>query len=658
MSGERLEKLKKAMVKGDLNNPKTGKALEPKEIVKLAGANWALSFERFEALKKALKKGLDIDLTDPKTGKDLEPNQIAKLAELYCSLSFKPAEFYRKANHVVESQKNDNAPLTQEKLVEAVKLSNQGDAELDADQAQLEVGRLLAEACEHGDDVLELPRDQSKARRYGRVERSNNLNYLKAARTGQKKKWTTARIYLILGWFTSFRLFFVRSNRIANYFQDGFLVNRVIDVGNEFGNVVINSITQNLDKIAWWASLSYAVELIFDIGVMLRTAFWPTREEKENNPSAWSRVVNTFKKDDRIPRMVNASVWFAINCACWFVAPPLAAILNLALFTFDFGPDIYKYYRDKWKHDNLLIRIKTRINELKAEIPLVKKLAPDEVLSLQQKIASLQQVQARLEVEKQNVMAVRKRALFVTGLILVGMAILLIPQFASVTTLIAVAATTFFAVATVLGVRQAMTKKYGPILSKSAGETQDSMSPRKRAFLIFCLILAGIAVVTVPHLVAATAVTALVVQVVAASIAMLGSLIGGLGNRIRLEIKKKPSKPEISDQEYQSILSSKVNYRESPVGEKSPDSIAIPEPLFRSRREVETPAALASTTRVALITRFNELNPRPSIQPPIVQEPRSEGGAARLRQLFFCCSKKPAISQVEVLPSSYLGKHA
>lgn len=338
---------------------------------------------RQKKLKK-IKKTLDFDL-----GANITAEETVEMADLFCTLKFK-----RKTQHNSEEEKVDA-------LIED-----------DAAQHQERVARRLAGHYDHGHAELGISRDPWRARKYGR-------------RKYPPTKKRTENIYEGLRLLTSFRLFILRANRIADYVNT-----------NWFLNTVCKSATDHISTITNIAGISYAIELLADFAVLARTIFFPTKKEEKNNPSALSRVKNTLKKDNRIPRMANAAVWFGVNMAGFFITAGLSAILNISLFAFDVCNDTYKAWRDRSKH----VRFEKAIQTKKTAI--IDKMVntqdnPTQYNALDAELNKYDLIEKRIEENKRTVMNKRYYAIAISIVLLIGMSFVLFPPAGAAATVLA-----------------------------------------------------------------------------------------------------------------------------------------------------------------------------------------------------------------------------
>lgn len=329
---------------------------------------------------------------------DVSTRDLVKIAEIYCTLKF-------------IQQKKDNQELNEE---EERAEAEEAEALKSANEIKNKLRKILAECYKNGDAELGITRDLWKSKAYGDEELSATL-------VATKKRMDF--FYLTLGWFTSFRLFFLRINRIFDYNHLAFIVDRTVEVGNTFFNTIFNAILDNAKTLFSILGLSYFVELLGDVSIIAKAAFFPTQEEKENNPSAWSRALNTFRKGERVPRMANALVWGVVNLLGFFFTGGVSAGLNTGLFVFDVFVDVYKYYRDRSKHVCLANQIRKQKVELENELD--NPTADHDLIKKQ--IATKDQILIQIKQQQTTVTNKRLYGLIITSVILVGMLLIFFP---------------------------------------------------------------------------------------------------------------------------------------------------------------------------------------------------------------------------------------
>jgi len=171
--------------------------------------------------------------------------------------------------------------------------------------------------------------------------------------------------YTSLGWFTSLRLFLVRTNRLLDYF-----FNYSKQIGTALKSLSWLSLALNI------AGLSYGLELVNDISIVLYTTFRAPQTDEEKKLSHWDRFKNVLTKDNRPARMLNALVWFGINLAGFIIALTVPGgafilpIINLAGFGFDVVLDSARALQDVNKHERLLHKVNEKIAEARKAYPV------------------------------------------------------------------------------------------------------------------------------------------------------------------------------------------------------------------------------------------------------------------------------------------------
>ena len=161
----------------------------------------------------------------------------------------------------------------------------------------------------------------------------------------------TKTLYDGLGWYTSTRLAFSRTNRIVDLTLKVSATRRTVSIGGSNVN------------LAALAGLSYGLELLADFAVLIKHVVKP--DESEQHLSVWRRIKNAFFKDFRPSRMVNAIGWFTINLICLLpFARAIVGILNICLFAYDLVHDKFREKYAVYEDQQLLNKIDNRIIEL------------------------------------------------------------------------------------------------------------------------------------------------------------------------------------------------------------------------------------------------------------------------------------------------------
>lgn len=215
----------------------------------------------------------------------------------------------------------------------------------------------------------------------------------------------TSYFYERLGTLTSLRLGALRINRVFDDFGKGSAL---------------------FSKINSILSLSYGLTLLIDLGMLIKNT-WGTKKQRQNT-TAWTRLKNAFYKDGRNTRMANDSVWFAINLACFWLTGGVSAWLNLSLFVFDVFVDIYKYVKTKSKYEGLFKKIDAKIVELTKELDDPEKpLDANSRVNNEKLIKKYNYIRLQLEANEKSEKKLKRYALIITTVILVGMLCIFLP---------------------------------------------------------------------------------------------------------------------------------------------------------------------------------------------------------------------------------------
>lgn len=101
-------------------------------------------------------------------------------------------------------------------------------------------------------------------------------------------------------------------------------------------NIFLNSIWRPLyngaGKIPWMASLVFGIELLYDLGMLIKNLIWRAPKYKG---SIGEFLTKFFLSRNRWSRMINAAVWFTLNFIGFFVTSGISAILTAAGLAFD-----------------------------------------------------------------------------------------------------------------------------------------------------------------------------------------------------------------------------------------------------------------------------------------------------------------------------------
>lgn len=201
--------------------------------------------------------------------------------------------------------------------------------------AQRELARQLSILYKYG--ARNAPSDLWKAKEFDSIA-NNGRSHLYAG-----SDWlNTGNVYLGFGIFTGMRLGFLRTNRITKLWFDSFTTHRYW----------------------YYASLSYAAELLFEAGLVLYTALKPVNPRTHNwyyeQGTFWERCKNVLSADDRPTRIFNALLWVSINFWFPYISYVVNAGINLIGFFIDILVDIYKRNLELQKRQMLINAFRDR----------------------------------------------------------------------------------------------------------------------------------------------------------------------------------------------------------------------------------------------------------------------------------------------------------
>jgi hypothetical protein len=207
----------------------------------------------------------------------------------------------------------------------------------------------------------------------------------------------TQYVYSAFGWFTTFRILLIGARK--------------------FTENVIGSSTTVLTQYAGAlrvGGLSYAVELLWDLGLMIPKAVFFPEGILEKQASKMERLRNILAKDNRANRMRNAVLWLAVNGTCFYVTDGMSALLNVIGFSADLLNECYNYQVDFNEHNDFLTKIKNRFNQQPRD-PHVS--------------AVLIDVQNAINSKIDEVKSNRRFAVSMSGSLLVGITLALVTPF-------------------------------------------------------------------------------------------------------------------------------------------------------------------------------------------------------------------------------------
>jgi hypothetical protein len=238
------------------------------------------------------------------------------------------------------------------------------------------------------------------------------LNYLKSLNK-------TDTVYQIRSWMViGIRLLLVRIHRITSQLGHAFLPSLFSILG-----------------------LGYGITFLIDLTVVLKVTFSPDlikKERKEGNgfwKPAWNRFKNIITKDNRPYRMLNDAVWSLVNIIVFCTAGPLYLllnpILNLVGFSFDLFHEGFWLGRHGYRHQQLVNKLSTRIEQKEARLTLLKQendpTRQGDVITLENKIEKLKLIKDEM-IKKRNE-AIRRHVwiTFWTAMVLLGMVMVYFP---------------------------------------------------------------------------------------------------------------------------------------------------------------------------------------------------------------------------------------
>lgn len=162
----------------------------------------------------------------------------------------------------------------------------------------------------------------------------------------------TGNVHWLMGWFTSIRLFLLRTNKIS-----------IASGGKAF-----------LPGLYAIGGFSYAITFLIDVIEVLFLTFYPEPTETEELDGLkgrdlyWHRFKNLFIKDKkRLSRMLNDAFWFAVNLTVFIITGGAIAIINIVGFAFDLLHEVVISAMEYEKYEKFLIKIKWEIEVIRKE---------------------------------------------------------------------------------------------------------------------------------------------------------------------------------------------------------------------------------------------------------------------------------------------------
>lgn len=166
-------------------------------------------------------------------------------------------------------------------------------------------------------------------------------------------KSVTKRIYNLSSWYTAIRT-------AASPLWVG--IHTAID---HFVKPIPDAIMMYSHAIFGVLSFSYALDLVLDIGVMVKGTFFPKQDELEDK--RWKRAWNIFNKDKRPSRIINAAVSLGINIPVFLLtgafSVPIASITAASLIVGSYVFDVLNPWVTKTVEIKTLEKLKNKITD-------------------------------------------------------------------------------------------------------------------------------------------------------------------------------------------------------------------------------------------------------------------------------------------------------
>lgn len=232
---------------------------------------------------------------------------------------------------------------------------------------------------------------------------------------------TAENTFFWLNWFTSFRLAFVRANRVADFFKKAFLP-ALFSIGG----------------------LSYFINVVIDLYQSIHKALYP-RSQLERDLGFWRRFYNALNEGDRPNRMTNDLLWFGVNFAAFILSlgvsglamatvKLISAVANLAGFSLDVTHDSGFAWLNYKRHVRLRDKLMERSEKLNKEIQQLSKninqlgdagqvLRTQKIEEHKRLRATIERVDQKVKVERTNFI----RTMVITVGIVVGMGLIFFP---------------------------------------------------------------------------------------------------------------------------------------------------------------------------------------------------------------------------------------
>ena len=283
------------------------------------------------------------------------------------------------------------------------------------------ISRELAKTFENGTN--DASRDAWKAHNYKQIAEEQSLP------APGSNLFRTKHVYEKHVLFSQIRLLLVRIGRITSY----------------FGHVILPTFFAAF-------GLSYGITFAFDVGIVIKNTFddQVTRDAIKNEKSllkralllsdqlmqaaywqrAWIRCKNAIMKDNRLYRLLNDGVWFAVNLTVFLTTGPLFLIINPVLnligFSFDVVHEAFWFGKHTHRHHHLMNKLSDEIKEKEHQLEK-NELTADQRSTLANDIAALNLMRDEIRLKRNSEFKRRLWTVAFTALLLVGMVMLYFP---------------------------------------------------------------------------------------------------------------------------------------------------------------------------------------------------------------------------------------
>jgi hypothetical protein len=211
--------------------------------------------------------------------------------------------------------------------------------------------------------------DQWKAKTYEIIANPSSTKEEESEAIAAMNGWNFKRTqswYAVFGWFTSIRLFLARTNRVADLAGKPIINKLIISIFELFTSSSNSVLTIIKTRFLAIGGFSYALELLLDIGVLLKHIFKP--DEGKKHLPWYKRLHTALCKDNRWYRMLNAAVWLSVNVATFIITGGLSSILNICGFSFDPINELILSLPELQKNKVLLQKFNKRLSKLEHKI--------------------------------------------------------------------------------------------------------------------------------------------------------------------------------------------------------------------------------------------------------------------------------------------------